>query len=207
MNIMLINGSPKQKDSTSGVLLEKVKHSIRGRARIIEVSLHTKELPINFTEIWKQQDVCIIAFPLYVDAIPGHLLSCLTQIEKIILQANSQIVVYGIVNNGFYEGIQAEIALQILENWCIHAGLLWNGGIGIGGGGAIASLPRSGGPLTPVNTAIEALSENVLTKKAKENCYVNMGMPRFLYKIVAQLGWRQMICAKGGRPKDLGKTW
>ena len=39
------------------------------------------------------------------------------------------------MNCGFYEGIQAEFALDILRNWSLKTGLIWSGGIGIGGGG------------------------------------------------------------------------
>ena len=39
----------------------------------------------------------------------------------------------------------------------------------------------------------------------QENNYISVGMPRFLYKMAAQMGWRQAIKANGGKVRDLGK--
>ena len=42
--------------------------------------------------------------------------------------------VYCIANNGFIEGKQNEPLMQVFENFCARAGLVWGGGVGIGGG-------------------------------------------------------------------------
>lgn len=207
MRVALINGSPKVRDSASGILLEDLKEYLGKKAETAELGFHTAALSAETMEELAATDALVIACPLYVDSIPGHLLSCLVQIEEARLQ-NPEISVYGIVNCGFYEGIQAEYALKILQNWSIKAGFCWGGGIGVGGGGGLAMMPKveSGhGPRVPIEKALAVLAGGILQKEARENQYVSVAFPRFLYRLAAQTGWRQMIKANGGKRKDLGK--
>ena len=121
---------------------------------------------------------------------------------------NPQIHIYGIVNCGFYEGEQAELSLKLLQNWSLKAGFVWSGGVGIGGGGGLAMMPKmepGHGPKAPIDKALETFSEIILSKAVHENYYVSVAFPRFLYRMGAQIGWRQMIKANGGKTKDLGK--
>ena len=114
------------------------------------------------------------------------------------------------MNCGFYEGIQAEYSLKILQNWCLKTGFIWSGGIGVGGGGGLAMMPKMEpgyGPKAPIDKALVELSNVILKKQVRENIYVSVAFPRFLYKMGAQIGWRQMIKANGGKVKDLKKCW
>lgn len=214
MRIALINGSPKINHSASKALLADIKSFLTrldpvphpGKAEIIEIGLHS---PIASQEAFmelKSTDTWILACPLYVDGIPAHLLSCLIQLQETDWQ-NHQIQIYGIVNCGFYEGIQAEFALKILQNWCTKTGFIWGGGIGVGGGGALEQLPtieNGHGPKAPVEKALNAMADKIIQRKTQQNSYVSIAFPRFLYKMAAQIGWRQQIKANGGKIKDLG---
>lgn len=207
MRIALINGSPKVNNSASGSLLEDLKGYFEKKEEVVEFAFHATTISKEEIEVLAKADAWVFAYPLYVDGIPGHLLSCLIQLEEVCLQ-NPQIYIYGIVNCGFYEGIQAEFALKILQNWSIKAGFSWGGGIGIGGGGGLAMMPKmepGQGPKAPVDKALEALAATVFQHGSQENNYVSVAFPRFLYKIGAQIGWRQMIKKNGGKAKDLGK--
>lgn len=212
MRIALINGSPKVKRSASGELLEDLRCCISGRAEIVELGLHSTVVPEEGSEELQDTDAWVFAFPLYVDGIPAHLLSCLMQLEQEQVKKR-EIPVYGIVNCGFYEGIQAEYALKLLQNWCVKAGFIWGGGIGVGGGGGLESMPRteSGhGPRAPIDKALGVLADKILQCEAQANCeaqenqYVSVAFPRFLYKMAAQMGWRRTIRANGGKAGDLG---
>lgn len=205
MKIALINGSPKVNNSASGTLLEDIKGYLGEKAELIEFGFHSPVISGDAIEALAQADAWVFAYPLYVDGIPGHLLSCLIQLEEARIQ-NPQIRIYGVVNCGFYEGIQAELALQLLQNWCTKSGFLWSGGIGVGGGGGLAMMPKlqpGQGPKAPIDKALASLSEVILKKEAQDNQYVSVAFPRFLYKLGAQMGWRQMIKANGGKVKDL----
>lgn len=230
MKIALINGSPKGRKSTSGILLEELKSCILkkeesagkssgkaktgeegktrtdGQVTVTEAEFHMASVPEETLKELGAADAWVLACPLYVDGIPAHLLSCLVQLEKSELQ-NSGIPVYGIVNCGFYEGIQTESALKVLRNWCAKSGFVWGGGIGVGGGGGLAQMPKveSGkGPRAPIEKALGAMADTILRRETQDNCYVSVAFPRFLYKMAAQMGWRHLIRANGGKVKDLG---
>lgn len=206
MRIALINGSPKVHNSASGTLLSDIKGYLGERAELVEIGLHSAVISKEVITELEKSDVWVFAYPLYVDGIPGHMLSCLMQLEEAQLQ--KQVSIYGVVNCGFYEGIQAEYALKILQNWSIKTGFVWNGGIGIGGGGGLAMMPKTKpgqGPMAPIDKALVELAESILKGDARENYYVSVAFPRFLYKMGAQMGWRQMIKANGGKTKDLRK--
>lgn len=67
--------------------------------------------------------------------------------------------------------------------------------------------PKPGrGPKAPIEKALAELADTIRKKEVRENKYVSVAFPRFLYKMGAQFGWRQMIKKNGGKGKDLGKT-
>lgn len=207
MKIALINGSPKVINSSSGTLLEDLKYYCSGKAEIIEVGLHSATISEKVMEELNTAEAWVFAFPLYVDGIPAHLLSCLVQLEETRLR-NQEVYIYGIANCGFYEGIQADAALKSLQNWCKKSGCIYGGGVGVGGGGGLAMMPKmepGQGPKAPIDKALSVLADGILKKKKQENSYVSVAFPRFLYKLGAQMGWRQMIKANGGKKKDLNR--
>lgn len=203
MKIALINGSPKVKESASKSLLEELRAPLAQQAEITELAFHTAAVSDDALAKLRESDVWIFACPLYVDGIPAHLLSCLIALENAITDTAR---IYAIVNCGFYEGNQAAYALDIFQNWCLKAGLTWGGGIGVGGGGGLAQMPKTAsgqGPWAPICNAFTALAEEILQSKETKNKYVSVAFPRPLYKMAAQLGWRQQIRANGGKARDL----
>ena len=207
MKITLINGSPKVKGSTSEALTGALKGCLSPKADIIEIGFHTPILPQEAIDQMRDADAWVFLYPLYVDGIPGHLLSCLVQLEQAHL-ANADLRIYGIVNCGFYEGVQAEYAIDVLKNWCAKSGFTWGAGVGIGGGGASVQITASKpghGPRAPIDRALEDLTEKILQRQTDEKRYANIGFPRFVYKLGAQLGWRMEIKSNGGKIKDLNK--
>ena len=205
MKIALISGSPKVNNSASSTILEDLAVSLGNTAEIVNLGFHSPSVSKEIIDELVKAEAWVFSFPLYVDGIPGHLLSCLIQLEEANIH-NPEIHIYGIVNCGFYEGIQAEFALKLLQNWCLKTGFIWSGGIGVGGGGGLAMMPKleSGhGPGAPIDKALKEFSDIILKKGTGENNYVSVAFPRFLYKMAAQLGWRQMIKANGGKVRDL----
>lgn len=207
MKIALIDGSPKVTNSTSSALLGDLKEYLVEKTEIVNFGVHSSEISKEAIEELAKTDAWVFAYPLYLDGIPGHLLACLIQLEEACIN-NPQIHIYGIANCGFYEGIQAELALKLLQNWCLKASFIWSGGIGVGGGGGLAMMPKLNpghGPKAPIDKALADLSDVVMKGEVQENNYVSVAFPRFLYKFGAQMGWRRMIKANGGKVKDLGK--
>lgn len=207
MRIALINGSPKVDNSSSSMLLEELKRYLGDKIEVVDFGFHAATISKNVIEELAKTDVWVFAYPLYVDGIPGHLLSCLTQLEEVHLK-NPKLYIYGIVNCGFYEGVQAKFALKLLQNWTTKASFVWGGGVGVGGGGGLSMMPNmkpGQGPKAPIDKALHTLADTICKKEVQDNNYTSVAFPRFLYKMGAQMGWRQNIKKNGGKVKDLGK--
>ncbi|HHU07859.1 MAG TPA: NAD(P)H-dependent oxidoreductase [Clostridiaceae bacterium] len=205
MKTALINASPKESGSASKALLSDLKSLFLDEHTIKEFLFHTPN--ISEEEI---KDLCnystwVFAFPLYVDGIPSQLLSCLCEMEQLGVDCKN-IRIYAIVNCGFYEGKQACNALAILKNWCDRTGLIWGTGIGFGGGGSLVRMqgvPVGSGPKGTLGKVFQELISAILSQSSIENMYTSIGFPKFLYKVAAEIGWKQMITANGGKKKDL----
>ncbi|MCY6958560.1 NADPH-dependent FMN reductase family protein [Clostridium brassicae] len=208
MKIAFINGSPKMKDSASNCILKELKAFLEPDINIIyEYYFRKSQVDIKEMEQLSECDVIVFAFPLYVDAIPSHLLSCLIQLEMFFAPIEEKnIIVYSLVNCGFYEGHQNKLAIEIMENWCVKAGLKWGQGVGIGAGGMIPGLkdvPIGRGPKKNLEKTFKQLSNNILKCTSEENIFITANFPRFLYKLAAEMGWRKFIKANGLKRKDL----
>ena len=188
------------------MLLDELK-SLRSDDCITEYGFHTPALPSEMDlEAFAQQDAAIFAFPLYVDGVPSHLLNCLCRLEQYFVKHSSNLTIYAIVNCGFFEGNQNRYALQIMKNWCVRSGLKWGQGIGIGGGGMLTglqSVPAGKGPRKNFSAAIGQLSEHITVGTSEEDIYVLPNVPRFAYKMGAEVEWRQQIKANGLTENDL----
>lgn len=207
MRILMINASPKKQNSASGELVNNLKACFSQNTSLTEYKISTGTISEDIMNYLNAVDVLVIAFPLYVDGIPAHLLSCLCQIEEKGI-SNKQLKIYGIANCGFYEGKQNALALEILENWCDKIGATWGQAVGLGGGGGLAQMseiPLGKSLKKNLGTAFETLAKNIENGESAENIYVSLDMPRFLYKMAGEMGWRTAIKENGLDVKDLSR--
>lgn len=133
MKVLILNGSPKRKGGTSKFLGRMAGLLLAG-CEVQYASLRTKAGYPDILRQLKNIDALILAAPLYVDGIPSHVLEFLQQAEGFCLENGCHFHVYAISNNGFIEGIHNKSHLRMVECWCRRAGLVWGGGVGIGGG-------------------------------------------------------------------------
>ena len=129
---VLINCSPKQKLSVSGFIMKCTGLLIRGEKKTMQLRTPSDRKAI-LEEISTAQKVVFVT-PLYVDGLPSHVLPFLKEMEAFCRENGLQLKVYAMANNGFIEGRQNEPLMQVLENFCHRSGLIWCGGVGIGGG-------------------------------------------------------------------------
>lgn len=207
MKLAFINGSPKAKDSASESVLKTLIKLFAANHMISEYNFRTPQLDNKEIEQIAECNVIVVAFPLYVDGIPSHLISCLYKMETFFkANPNHNIKVYALANCGFYEGNQNLAALEMVKNWCEKAGISWGQGIGIGGGGMLSMLsniPEGQGPKKNLCLALKNLANNISTNSSAENIFISPNFPRFAYKIGGDAGWRQQIKSNGLRRKDL----
>ena len=163
MKGILINGSPKRRDSSSGALLDDLRSLLDPgtETAVMTVTATHPAASSAYTGMrWEPspEDVkqfsgssfLVLSFPLYVDAVPSHLLSFLMELEwqqknNRLLETEEPLAVYAAVNCGFYEGKQAALALRIVESWCLRCGFEYKQGIGCGAGAMLPQL--KGAPL------------------------------------------------------------
>jgi len=202
MKIALINGSPKQKDSATGIILNALREKI-GEAHECVLCAASSQSGRDVLEAVGGCQALVFAFPLYVDGIPSHLLRLLDEIQHDITGSSPGAMVYAIVHNGFYEGKQNITALEMMRNFCDRSGLAWGQGLGVGAGGMAGAAPVGHGPMKNLGLALDKLASNILGGKTGPDHIFEPNFPRFLYKATAHMGWRMQAKKNGLKPRQL----
>lgn len=201
MKIVLLDGSPKYKDSASNYLLKALEARL-GECDITWCDVRKYD-PVELTNTILKSDAFVLAFPLYVDSIPSHLLLALTKLQPLLLASSCRTKMYTIVNCGFYDAVQNHIALDMIHVWCDKSGLCWGQGIAVGGGGMAQTAPLGHGPCTSIGKSFDCFAENILGEKSADSLFTGPDFPRFLYKAAAHMGWRLAAKENGLKAKDL----
>lgn len=198
---VLLNGSPKASGSNSEIFLKRLEEKLGGacsRRSALKISEDT------FAALCSA-DAVVLAFPLYVDALPSHLLRFLMALEEYAkARGPSQLPrFYAVSQCGFYEGSQNRSALDLLAHFCRRSGFRWCGGVGLGCAGAAGGgMPQKF--QQPLNDLIGQLAEAVKRKAPLcENRYASMAFPRWMYSLFGNLGWNSGARENGLRKKDL----
>ena len=190
MKISIINGSPKAIKSNSKILGNYLSSLLKENEIKEYYSISFRLNDENKNEIYNS-DVLIFLFPLYVDGIPSNLLKLLVEFEKKkVIKYGTKI--YCIVNNGFYEGKQNQLAILQIKNWCEKVKVRWGQGIGVGAGELLPYLkkyPLGQGPLKNLGKVLDKFSANILTLKSDEDIYINPNWLRSLYFLQGSISW------------------
>ena len=203
MKIALINASPKCGDSASRTLLQALEKRLPD-TEIIWIDSAAKDAEELLCAVGGCSAL-VFAFPLYVDGIPANLLRQLDQVYPSAAQAAQGAKVYVLTNNGFYDGCQNALALEMMQHFTQEAGLTWGQGIGIGAGGMLQSAPIGKGPLARLGKTIDVLADNILQRRSAGNVTIDPQFPRFLYIQVAHMGWRFQAKRNGLKKSELYK--
>ncbi len=205
MRISIINGSPKLRESTSGLMIELLTPLISENEIVVYRINQGNLTERQFADI-KNSDVLIFAFPLYVDSIPAHLLHLLIELEERNF-FNPNTMVYCIVNNGFFEGNQNHVAVSQMKNWCKATGLTWGQAVGVGAGEMLPFLkdiPLGHGPNKNIGMACRELACNIMAFSSGEDLFISPNWPRFLWRIQASLSvWYPRAKKNGLKRKNL----
>ena len=132
MKTVFINASPKKRFCASAYFLFLQRLFVPGKK--VTLKLRTPAGHDQILNELRDADTVVFGLPLYVDGIPSHVLRFLEKMESFCRENGLHLRVCCIANNGFIEGKQNEPLMQLFENFCARAGLVWGGGVGIGGG-------------------------------------------------------------------------
>ncbi|MFG6393571.1 MAG: hypothetical protein K1W24_05230 [Lachnospiraceae bacterium] len=199
MKICIINGSPKTSKSISQLLIRYLMPFIKGNEIVIYNLCKIDFSKMPFSQI-QSSEVIIFAFPLYIDSINSLLLRFLAEFES-RRPGNNNIVVYCIINNGFYESFQNHIAAGIMKNWCKAAGLAYGQTLGIGAGEMLPffkDIPLGHGPNKNIGIALRELGQNILSLKQAEDLFISPNLPRFLWKTASSYSFWYPKAKKNG---------
>ncbi len=132
MKTVLINCSPKKRFCASAYFLFLQALFVGGKK--VNETLRTPADHNRILEQLRDAQAVVFGLLLYVDGVPSHVLRFLEKMENFCRENGLKFRVYCVANNGFIEGKQNEPLMQVFENFCVRAGLVWSGGVGIGGG-------------------------------------------------------------------------
>ncbi len=208
MKICIINGSPKVKESISDFLSDSLEKLINKESTISKYKVSKHILTLEMYDAICDCDALVFVFPVYIDAIPSHLLRVLIELQDYLKgKSRKKTVVYTIINCGFYEGEQTHIAAEMMENWCRKTGLIWGQSIGIGAGemlGATKRVPLRHGPNANLGKALKIISNNILKLQSGDTVFISPNFPRFAWKICSTvLVWHPRAKANGLKLKDI----
>lgn len=204
MKILLINGSPKPGKSSSELVLNFLQEQIGTHNEYIALKASQAGTPQAIAEAAEGCHAIVVAFPLYVDALPSHLLQFLENAKHCFPAGTA---LYAVANSGFYEGRQNSLALEILKNYCDSTGLHYHGGLGIGAGEMLSVAPIGKGPLTKIGLSLTTLATGIAQQAAVDISFAEPNFPRFLYILAAHSQWRKSAKSNGLRTKDIYRKY
>lgn len=202
MNIIYIDGSPRAKDGTSGRMISALVEKLDSHTNACFKAI--KDTAADMAEAIISCDALVIAFPLYVDGIPSHLLSKLVELETLLSNAHTKHAkVFVLCNCGFYEAKQTRHAIEMMKIWCEKSGLTWGQGIGMGAGEMSGAAPIGKGPSKNIGIMLQHLAGNIETLSTTDDYFFEPNFPRVLYKAAGNMGFVLESKRNGLRRKDL----
>lgn len=189
MSVLMLCGSPHNKGGNSTYFLEALKQKLNTNAEIYNTIQSPEISERAFLNAIKNNENIVFSFPLYVDSLPAYFLSFLKSAEKLADGIVSDSRVYVIVNNGFYDDIQNNIALKIIWKWCEKSRLKKGRALAVGAGGMAQAASIGKGPMAKVGASLDTLAEDIRNSKTGETIYTRPSFPRFMYKIAGNIGF------------------
>lgn len=204
MKIVLVNGSPKTGESASQVLIDCLLSRLEGQ----EVTVIHVKSGVPAPEVLDRlcnSDALVLAFPLYADTLPSHMIHLLTALEAHGFAKDT--VLYGLVNNGFFEGDQNIVAVKQLRAFAKAAGISFGQAVGIGAGElhrSLKSIPFGRGPNKNPGKALDQLAAHILHLDTGEDLFTKPNCPRGVWNFLAtSFKWHAQAKKNGLRKKDL----
>jgi len=210
-NIILLNGSPQMRGSTSMKMLDLFKDCLGNdfRSSIIEVGKSIlQKNQLQAYENMEKADAIVLAFPLYVYCLPGVLEEFLVGYRDYICNTGKVVgqKIYAIINCGFPESHINEDAALVIKSFCNEINAEYRFSILIGGGGMLQPLrllPSVNKMWKRIKFAFSQIILNVGEQSGKANINIDLKMSKKLFYIIAETNFAVVAKKKGIKKKDL----
>jgi len=139
--VTLLVGSPRKEKSASEALgLYLCKHldpvQFIYQKMYLRDQVYKKDKNREWIQNILQSDLIILVAPLYVDSLPSFVIKTLEIIHRQAKKENheKEINFLAIINSGFPESFQSQIALDICRHFAQKTDMVWLGGLALGSG-------------------------------------------------------------------------
>lgn len=226
MKALLVVGSPKGKRSVSRALGVALAGRLEAGGWAVEemaasAALRSSEERHRLYKAVDEADVVVVSFPLYVDQLPAPLIQTLELLADRRNGAQGATPWPGplvqrlvaVVQCGFPETHQTRPAVDIMRQFARQAGFQWAGALALGMGGAVGGRPldKAAGMLRNVVQAIDMTAASLLSGGGvTEEASALMArplMPRRLYHLAANWGFRRQIERHGARKRAYDRPY
>lgn len=214
MNILLLIGSPKVKQSNSEALSDYLLQQLikKGAATQKMIIRHTLQEDGGMDKLLSAVNACdvlILSFPLYVDSLPSSVIKVMEAIAD--QQQGSHIspphgrdqALMAICNCGFPEAKHNNTALAICRCFAKSTGFQWLGGLLMGSGEVIGGKPLAnlGGmvrnQVKALDMAAEAITQGKHLPEEAVDLFKKPLVPRWLFLCCGYFGWRRQARENG----------
>lgn len=199
-NVLLLVGSAKGQRSTSASLGAYLLAKLQGygfeATRIrTHKAIKTDAQRKRLIHAVQEADVIVLSFPLYVDCLPYTVTRTLEILaDHFNAQTNRREQRFlAIANCGYPESRQNQTAIDICRQFARQTGLVWAGGLALGGGGAIAGQPLekvkgvARHVIKSLDLTAEALSKNLPVPEKAVELMARQLIPTWLYRTISHI--------------------
>ena len=139
--VILLVGSPRKERSASealGLYLCKQldSHQFFYQKMYLREQVYKKDKKREWIQNILHSDLIILVAPLYVDSLPSFVIKAFEMLHKQVekKKIGKDIKILAIMNSGFPESSQSQIALDICGHFARQTGMVWLGGLALGSG-------------------------------------------------------------------------
>ena len=212
MNTLLLIGSPKPGESASrsfgeAVLGRLVARGAETRTARVTPSFRSPEAMDGLMTDLDWADLVLLSSPVYVDTLPGPVMRLLeTWSRRASAQEPAErrpVRLALLVQCGFPEARHCASAIDVCEEFCREAGVVWNGALAFGCGGALSGRTPERSPLAKVVPALDAAAEALAAgREIPEEARRTFGRqfaPTWGYTLFGGFSWWWIARKRGGR--------
>ena len=212
-SVLLLVGSAKQQGSSTSeslgnYLCERLAdHGYTAKTMHVHSALRTEQRVQRLLEAVDDAELIVLAVPLYVDSLPYLVTQAL---ERIAAHRNETAVhsvraprFVAVINCGFPEAHHNDVALAICRQFAANAGLVWAGGLSLGGGGFVGGVPleQRGRSAQGIRRALElsatSLAAGSAVPQEAAELIAKPVIPARLYATVGDIGWHVTAWRQG----------